>query len=161
MVSLETPICDFGTPAHNFSLQGVDGRTWALADCRGDKGLLVMFICNHCPYVKGGTERIVRDTRELLGHGIKSVAIMSNDPETIGGLVREHGRRGRGIRLSGSPTCSTRHSRSPEPTAPFVPPTSLATMPLWSYSTVVGSTRVAKKRLRPMCAVTCSRPWCR
>jgi len=80
MVSLETPVCDFGTSAHNFSLEGVDGRTWSLADCRGDKGLLVMFICNHCPYVKAVRDRIVRDTRELLNHGVKSVGIMSNDP---------------------------------------------------------------------------------
>ena len=80
MVSLETPVCDFGTSAYNFSLEGVDGRTWSLADCRGDKGLLVMFICNHCPYVKAVRDRIVRDTRELLNYGVKSVAIMSNDP---------------------------------------------------------------------------------
>ncbi len=80
MVSLETPICDFGKPAIDFALPGVDGKTWTLADCRGEKGLLVMFICNHCPYVKAVRERIVRDTRELLQYGINSVAIMSNDP---------------------------------------------------------------------------------
>lgn len=81
MVSMETPICDFGQPAIDFDLPGVDGRRWNLQDCRGEKGLLVMFICNHCPYVKAVRERIVRDTRELLAHGINSVAIMSNDPE--------------------------------------------------------------------------------
>lgn len=80
MVSLGTPVCDFGAPAPDFSLPGVDGKTWTLQDCRGEKGLLVMFICNHCPYVKSVRERIVRDTRELLGHGVNSVAIMSNDP---------------------------------------------------------------------------------
>ena len=80
MVSLETPICDFGAPAPDFALPGTDGRVWTLADCRGEKGLLVMFICNHCPYVKAVRERIVRDARELLDHGIRSVAIMSNDP---------------------------------------------------------------------------------
>jgi peroxiredoxin len=80
MVSLETPVCDFGTPAVDFSLPGVDGQIWTLEKCRGEKGLLVMFICNHCPYVKAVRERIVRDTRELLDYGIKSVAIMSNDP---------------------------------------------------------------------------------
>ena len=80
MVSLETPICDFGKPAVNFNLPGVDGKDWSLQDCMGEKGLLVMFICNHCPYVKAIRERIVRDTRELLSYGIKSVAIMSNDP---------------------------------------------------------------------------------
>jgi peroxiredoxin len=80
MVSLETPVCDFGTPAVDFSLPDVDGKLWTLEQCRGEKGLLVMFICNHCPYVKAVRERIVRDSRELLGHGLRSVAIMSNDP---------------------------------------------------------------------------------
>jgi peroxiredoxin len=80
MVSLETPVCDFGRPAIDFALPGVDGRTWTLEACRGEKGLLVMFICNHCPYVKAVRERIVRDARELLEYGIRCVAIMSNDP---------------------------------------------------------------------------------
>ena len=80
MVSTETPVCEFGLPAIDFDLPGVDGKRWSLQDCRGEKGLLVMFICNHCPYVKAIRGRIVRDTRELLEYGIKSVAIMSNDP---------------------------------------------------------------------------------
>ena len=80
MVSLETPVCDFGLAAPNFSLPGVDGRTWSLEECVGERGLLVMFICNHCPYVKAVRDRIVRDTRELKALGVNSVAIMSNDP---------------------------------------------------------------------------------
>ena len=80
MVSLETPVCDFGLPAIDFSLPGVDGETWTLEQCKGEKGLLVMFICNHCPYVKAIRDRIVRDTNELKAIGINSVAIMSNDP---------------------------------------------------------------------------------
>jgi peroxiredoxin len=80
MVLLETPICDFGKKATDFVLPGVDGRTWSLQQCMGEKGLLIMFICNHCPYVKAVRERIVRDTRELSQLGINSVAIMSNDP---------------------------------------------------------------------------------
>ena len=80
MVSLETPVCDFGADAFDFALPGVDGKTWTLQQCAGENGLLVMFICNHCPYVKAIRERVVRDTRELLQYGINSVAIMSNDP---------------------------------------------------------------------------------
>jgi len=80
MVSLHTPVCDFGLKAPEFELPGVDGKNWSLNDCMGEKGLLVMFICNHCPYVKAIRERIVRDTNELKQLGIKSVAIMSNDP---------------------------------------------------------------------------------
>jgi len=80
MVSLQPPVCDFGRPIVDFSLPGVDGKTWAQADCMGEKGLLVMFICNHCPYVKSIRDRLVRDTRELQALGVNSVAIMSNDP---------------------------------------------------------------------------------
>ena len=79
MVLLATPICDFGKKAVDFNLPGVDGRTWSLQQFMGSKGLLVMFICNHCPYVKAVQERIVRDTRELKNLGVGSVAIMSND----------------------------------------------------------------------------------
>jgi peroxiredoxin len=80
MVSLQPPICDFGWKAREFSLLGVDGKRYTLQSARGKNGLLVMFICNHCPYVKSIRERIVRDTRELLQHGINCIAIMSNDP---------------------------------------------------------------------------------
>ncbi len=80
MVRTETPICDFGQPAVDFALPGVDGKTWSLNDCAGEKGLLVMFICNHCPYVKSILDRIVRDAQELKMLGVNTVAIMSNDP---------------------------------------------------------------------------------
>jgi peroxiredoxin len=80
MALLSPPVCEFGLPAPGFSLLGVDGKVWTLADCRGPNGLLVMFICNHCPYVKAVIERIIRDARELRTLGVGSVAIMSNDP---------------------------------------------------------------------------------
>ena len=80
MVSLSPPVCDFGRPAIDFDLPGVDGKRHGLASARGAKGLLVMFICNHCPYVKAVIHRIVRDTRELATLGVGSIAIMSNDP---------------------------------------------------------------------------------
>ncbi len=79
MVSTETPVCDFGLPAPAFALPGVDGQIWTLEACRGPSGLLVMFICNHCPYVKAVLDRLVRDARELREHGVHSAAIMSND----------------------------------------------------------------------------------
>jgi peroxiredoxin len=80
MVSLQTPVCNFGWKAVDFDLPGVDGKRYRLSDVRGEKGLLVMFICNHCPYVKAVRERIVRDCKELSEHGINSIAVMSNDP---------------------------------------------------------------------------------
>jgi peroxiredoxin len=80
MVSLETPVCEFNQPAPDFALPGIDGEIWTRDRCTGPNGLLVMFICNHCPYVQAVRERLVRDTTELLRFGIGSVAIMSNDP---------------------------------------------------------------------------------
>ena len=80
MVRTETPVCDFGLAAPDFRLPGVDAKTHSLQDVRGPRGLLVMFICNHCPYVQAVRERIVRDARELKDHGIHTVAISSNDP---------------------------------------------------------------------------------
>lgn len=80
MASLETPICNFGWKAVDFNLLGVDGKHYNLAAAKGENGLLLMFICNHCPYVKAIRERIVRDVKELRQHGIGTIAIMSNDP---------------------------------------------------------------------------------
>jgi peroxiredoxin len=80
MVLMETPVCNFGEKAHNFKLLGIDEQEWTLADCLGEKGLLVMFICNHCPYVKSIQTKLVEDTLKLMDAGINTVAIMSNDP---------------------------------------------------------------------------------
>lgn len=82
MVRTKTPGLDLGAQAPDFSLKGVDGNTYTFADINGPKGTLVMFICNHCPYVKGSIDRIVRDCKELKEVGIGSVAIMSNDTST-------------------------------------------------------------------------------
>lgn len=81
MALLETPVCQFGTPAPDFALPGVDGKVWTLTECMGPKGLLVMFICNHCPYVKAIQTRVVREARALKGIGVGCVGIMANDPE--------------------------------------------------------------------------------
>jgi peroxiredoxin len=82
MVSLQTPICDFGTRAPDFALPGVDGKAWTRDQCAGEKGLLVMFICNHCPYVKAVIDRVVRDADALKALGINTVAICANDATT-------------------------------------------------------------------------------
>ena len=78
----ETPICNFGEPARPFDLEGTDGRRYTLDDVRGPNGTLVMFICNHCPYVKAVLDRIIRDAKDLKEHGIGVVAINANDPVT-------------------------------------------------------------------------------
>jgi peroxiredoxin len=74
------PICDFGWRAVDFDLPATDGKRYRLAQVQGPNGLLVMFICNHCPYVKAVIDRIVRDCKELKEHGVGSVAISANDP---------------------------------------------------------------------------------
>lgn len=81
MVLTRTPVCEHGASAPDFRLRGTDGKDWTRDDCRGPNGLLVMFISNHCPYVKAINHLIVRDTRELAEYGIGSVAIMPNDVE--------------------------------------------------------------------------------
>ena len=79
MALTETPICNFGENAKEFSLLSTDNVTLSLNDFRGEKGTLIMFICNHCPYVEKVIDKIVNDTNHLNKIGIKSVAIMSND----------------------------------------------------------------------------------
>jgi len=75
----ETPVCDFGWKAPSFTLPGTDGKTYSLEELRGPNGTLVMFICNHCPYVKAVIDRIVRDVDELKALGVSAVAICSNN----------------------------------------------------------------------------------
>ena len=78
----QPPVCDFGWKAPSFTLPATDGTTYSLARLKGRRGTLVMFICNHCPYVQAVIDRIVRDARELAPLGVTSIAICSNDAET-------------------------------------------------------------------------------
>ena len=79
MPALTPPVCDFGWPAPDFHLPATDGQHYSLRDCLGPNGLLVMFICNHCPYVVAIADRLAEDCRTLKKIGVHSVAIMSND----------------------------------------------------------------------------------
>jgi peroxiredoxin len=76
----QAPVCDFGWKARDFDLPATNGNRYRLADVGGPNGLLVMFICNHCPYVKAIRERLIRDCVELKTLGVDAVAISSNDP---------------------------------------------------------------------------------
>lgn len=78
-MAAQPPLCDFGWKAKDFRLKGIDGRTYTLAEARGPKGLLVMFICNHCPYVRAVADRLARDARDLQKIGVGVIAVMSND----------------------------------------------------------------------------------
>tara|TARA_B100000424_G_C22902898_1_gene480221 strand:+ start:77 stop:628 length:552 start_codon:yes stop_codon:yes gene_type:complete len=75
----KTPICDFGKKAENFQLKSTNNKFLTLEDVKGINGTLVMFICNHCPYVKAIILDIVNDCKTLSNLGINSVAICSND----------------------------------------------------------------------------------
>ena len=78
---LKTPICDFGKSAIDFELKSTDNEIVKLNDFKGENGTLIMFICNHCPYVKAIIDRVIRDTKELKAMGLNTVAIMSNNPD--------------------------------------------------------------------------------
>ncbi len=80
MTLLHAHICEFGRKAADFSLLGVDGKTYSLEDVRGPKGTLVVFICNHCPYVRAIVDRLVEEVTALKALGIGTIGIMSNDP---------------------------------------------------------------------------------
>jgi peroxiredoxin len=73
------PVCDFGAPAPDFTLPATDGRTWRLADIKGPKGTVIVFICNHCPYVRSIVGRLVETARTLQAEGVGVAAICSND----------------------------------------------------------------------------------
>ena len=79
MTLTKTPICNFGEKAKDFNLLSTEKKKMSLDMVKGDNGTLVMFICNHCPYVKAVIKDIVEDVKFLEDLGIKSVAIMSND----------------------------------------------------------------------------------
>ena len=81
MALTQPPICNFGWKAPDFALKGVDGKTYALKDVRGPKGTLVVFICNHCPYVRAIADRLAAEARALQALGIGVVAIMPNDTD--------------------------------------------------------------------------------
>tara|TARA_Y100001970_G_scaffold223010_1_gene274466 strand:+ start:257 stop:811 length:555 start_codon:yes stop_codon:yes gene_type:complete len=79
MVLTKTPICNFGQKANSFKLTGTDSKVHKLEDHIGKNGFLIMFICNHCPYVKAVIKDIVNDCKLMEKEGLKSIAIMSND----------------------------------------------------------------------------------
>ena len=79
MALTKTPICDFGKKAEDFKLQSINNKSVSLEEIKGKNGTLIMFICNHCPYVKAIIKDLVKDCKSLKNDGINSVAIMSND----------------------------------------------------------------------------------
>ena len=79
MALTKTPVCDFGKKAEEFKLKSINNKLISLDDIKGEKATLIMFICNHCPYVKAIIKDLTKDCNQLKKEGINSVAIMSND----------------------------------------------------------------------------------
>ena len=79
MTLTKTPVCNFGKKAEDFKLKSIENKLVSLSDIKGEKATLIMFICNHCPYVKAIIHDLAKDCNELKNDGINSVAIMSND----------------------------------------------------------------------------------
>ena len=79
MALTKTPVCKFGKKAEDFKLKSINNKIISLKDIKGEKATLVMFICNHCPYVKAIIKELTRDCNELNKNGVNTVAIMSND----------------------------------------------------------------------------------
>ena len=79
MALTKTPVCDFGKKAEDFKLKSIENKIISLNDVKGEKATLIMFICNHCPYVKAIIRDLVEDCKNLKKEGINSIAIMSND----------------------------------------------------------------------------------
>ena len=79
MALTKTPICDFGKKAENFELNSTENKIISLNEIKGENGTLIMFICNHCPYVKAVIKEIVEDCKKLSSLGVKAIAISSND----------------------------------------------------------------------------------
>ncbi|WP_265499482.1 thioredoxin family protein [Paracoccus beibuensis] len=98
-MAVSPPVCDFNAHWHDFELPGADRKTYRLSDVSGPRGTVVMFICNHCPYVRSVLGRIVRDAHDLQAHGVGVVAISANDvveypeddPEHMAKLAADHG----------------------------------------------------------------------
>jgi len=80
---IDTPICDFGWKAQDFTLRDPDGHSFTMSEEIGKNGLLIMFICNHCPYVQEIADRLVEDVRELQSDGIGVLAVMSNNYQHV------------------------------------------------------------------------------
>ena len=79
MTLTKTPVCDFGKKAEDFKLKSINNKLVSLNDIKGEKATLIMFICNHCPYVKAIIEDLIIDCKELKKEGVNTIAIMSND----------------------------------------------------------------------------------
>ena len=145
MAPTKYQICDFGWKARDFALKGVDGKTYSLADVRGPKGLLVVFICNHCPYVKASIGRIVAEASALREMGIGTIAIMPNDAATYREDSLDNMKAFAAKHASPFLTSSMRRRTWRAPMGPSARPTSSASTRKTSCNIADGSMRRARR----------------
>ena len=159
-MAAETPICNFGEPARAFDLMGTDGKRYTLEDMRGPKGLLVMFICNHCPYVKAVLDRIIRDAHDLKEQGIGVVAISANDPDQYPEDGFDHMRRVAAEKRFPFPYLFDETQEVARAYGAVCTPDFSVTTPISSCSTAAGWTHPRPARSRAPSA-SCTRRWSR
>src|SRR5947209_12863449 len=134
------------TPAAEFRLPATDGKTYALDDVAGEKGTVVVFICNHCPYVKAVIDRMASDARVLMSEGIGFAAICSNDAARYPEDSFENMKRFAKARDFPFPIFTMRRRQSHVRMEQFARRTSSVTMPTASSSIAAGSTKAAQLR---------------
>jgi peroxiredoxin len=149
------------TPAAEFRLPATDGKTYALDDVAGEKGTVVVFICNHCPYVKAVIDRMVSDARVLMSESIGFAAICSNDAASYPEDSFENMKRFAKLMISRFHISTTRPRQSLGRMGRSVRRTSSVTMPTVSSSIAAGSTKAAQLRLARGRPESLSRPCAR
>ena len=132
--------------APDFQLPATDGRTYALKDIAGEKGTVIVFICNHCPYVKAVIGRLAADARVLMGEGVGFAAISRTTPRAIPRIRSRRWANSPGSTTSRSPTCTTRRRTRRAPTARSARPTSSASTGSLGSNIAAGSTRAGRRR---------------
>jgi hypothetical protein len=147
-----------GWKARDFELEGTDGKRHRLGDLKGPKGTLVMFICNHCPYVQAVLDDIIADARELQAAGIASIAVMPNDTRISPGDSFDNMKRLAGRRNSPSPISSIRRKRSRGPMTPPARRISSASTPISGCNIAAASMRAATAGAPPEASASSTTP---
>ncbi len=152
------PVCDFGWKAPDFTLKDVSGKMVSLSDVRGPNGTLVMFICNHCPYVKAIIPKMIRDANDLAELGIGVVAINANDSVTYPDDSFENMQKAAAEHGFPSRTSTTKARRSPAPMTPSARQISSASTLMMACNTAAALMNHALNQRPKTCRVTFTTP---
>ena len=148
---------DLGLKAPPFTLPATDGKTYSLADLKGARGTLIMFICNHCPYVEASIDRAIADAKVLAPLGIDRRHLLQRRQDLPQRFLRQHARLRRAPRLPLPLPAPTRRKRSRALTAPCARRTTSASTTSSSSSIAAGLMRAAPIRRRRAPSASCRR----